>query len=156
MIMSNEDKGQLSKKSQVVRSEGVWGVREGNKYVFSKSKKSKVGDDVYLGLTYKKVEEKKTSDGKKIVVLQLAGQSQKVEFSKDELYKNFGVQVRSRGKERKQRGISCTDDEYKVMKEILLPLLRDEEYFKILKSNDIDKMKRALDMLLNEHKNITE
>lgn len=147
---------QLLKKSQVVKSEGIWGVREGNKYVFSKSKRFKFGDDVYFGLTYKKVAEKKSADGKKIVVLQLAGQSQKLEFSKDELYKNFGVQVRNRGKGRKQRGISCTDDEYKIMKEILLPLVRDEHYFKILQSNNIDKIKRALDTLLNEQKNITE
>ena len=135
----------LPKKSPVIKFKGLWGEREGNKYTFTDSKKIKLDDSVYRGLTYKKVEEKVDSDGNKIIVLQLAGQSQQLEFSKDELFKNFGVRIRTRGKNRKQRGVSCTDDEHKVMKDILLPLLRDEHYFKILKSNDISKIKKALD-----------
>ena len=143
--IANNMQKTLPKKLQVVKSTGVWGEREGNKYTFTDSKKIKLDDSVYRGLTYKKVEVKVDSDGKKIVVLQLAGQSQKLEFPKDELYKNFGVKIKTRGKDRKQRGVSCNDEEHKVMKDILLPLLRDEHYFRILKSNDINRIKKALD-----------
>lgn len=148
---TQEIEGNISvKKSVNVMTKGVWGERAGNTYRFGKIK-NKInglnGESVYIGLTYKKYEEKTDDNNRKIVVLKLVGQEQTVEFYKDELYKNFGVQSRSRGKGRKPRYVGCTDDEYKILKELLIPLLRDEKCFKIFKSSNPVKIKETLNIL---------
>lgn len=148
---TNENNTELVKKKPVViTTKGSWGIRTGNIYKFHKSK-NKIneihGERVYFDLTYKKYAERIDDDNKKIVVLKLIGQEQTVEFYKDELYKNFGVQSRTRGIGRKPRYVGCTDEEYTILKEILIPLLRDQYCLNILSSNDINAIKEALSTL---------
>lgn len=142
--------GTSKKKTIVITTKGSWGVRTGNTYRFRKSK-NKIneinGYTVYPDLIYKKFAERVDENNKKIVVLKLVGQEQTVEFYKDELYKNFGVQSRTRGIGRKPRYVACTDEEYAILKDLLIPVLRDQYCFNILKSNDMNEIKDALSTL---------
>ena len=152
VIQGKEDNSATgSKKKIMVTKKGEWGERLGNNYIFSSKAKKKInvlnGETVYCGLTYKKCGEKVDENNQKIVILKLVGQEQKIEFHKDELYKNFGVQSRSRGMGRKARYVGCTDEEYRVLKSVIIPLLRDEKYCKILGLNGMIKIKEVLSQL---------
>ena len=136
-----------NKKTIVITTKGSWGVRTGNIYRFTKSKNKineLTGETIYFGLTYKKYAERIDDNNKKIVVLKLVGQEQTIEFYKDELYANFGMRSKTRGIRRKPRYVGCTDEEYTILKDLLIPLLRDQHCFNLLRSNDINTIREAL------------
>ena len=144
----SESKDENKEKNFNYESKGKWGERKGDIYRFNKAIKTlDKSITVYPKLSYKKTNEKIDSDNKRIIVLKLVGQEQTVEFYKDDLYKNFGRKIKRKSKGGKSHSIWCNNDEYKIIKEILLPILHDEKYLKILQSNNIKTIKDLLDKL---------
>ena len=144
----SNDETIIKKKTSISESKGKWGERKGDIYRFNKAIKTlDKSITVYPTLSYKKINEKIDSDNKRIIILKLVGQEQTVEFDKDNLYKNFGRKIKRKSKGGKSHSIWCNNDEYKIIKEILLPILHDEKYLRILQSNDIKIIKDLLDKL---------
>ena len=140
------------KEVPIVESSGSWGkfTKKGNYITFCFNEveggiKGISNEFVYPKLKYRKFGSRE-ENGRKIVKLKLVGE-QKVEFYEDDLYKQFGIDIKSAV--RTQRAFSYTDTEYNVFKKLLLPILRDEKSLAILQSkledgSNADKIKKAV------------
>ena len=149
---SENTNSESKKEVPIVESSGLWGkfTKKGNYITFEFAEveggiKGISNEFVYPKLKYRKFGSRE-ENGRKIVKLKLVGE-QKVEFYEDDLYKQFGIDIKSAV--RTQRAFSYTDTEYNVFKKLLLPILRDEKSLAILQSkledgSNADKIKKAV------------
>ncbi len=121
----------------------TWGERKGKKFFKFDTSEVKDIDGLAVHSYLYKIKERKTINGKEVIVLQLNGQEEERKFYKEELYKHF-----PRVSEKKQYGIYCTKEEFEIVKNFLKEILRDEECFKIFKENDISAIKEAITSLV--------
>ena len=126
-----------TKEVPIVESSGSWGkfTKKGNYITFCFDEveggiKGIHDEPVYPGFKYRKFGSREEDD-KKIVKLKLVGE-QTVEFYENELYSQFGMDIKNVKK--KPRTVSHTDAAHNVYEKICLPILNNEKILKILQS----------------------
>ena len=152
---SENTNSESKKEVPIVESSGLWGkfTKKGNYITFEFAEVEGgikgIGDEpVYPSFKYRKFGIRE-ENGKKIVKLKLVGE-QTVEFYQDDLYKQFGIDIKNVVK--KQLSVGCTEIESNILKKLFLPILKDKKILEILQykvedSSNTDKIQKAIDEL---------
>ena len=150
---SEKTNSESKKEVPIVESSGSWGkfTKKGNYITFEFDDveggiKGIDDEPVYPSFKYRKFGSRE-ENGRKIIKLKLVGE-QTVEFYEDELYNQFGMDIKNVKK--KPRMVSHTDTAHNVYEKICVPILNNEKILKILQSKlengaDTDEVQKIVD-----------